>query len=521
MTRIGLAAAAGLTLALAGPARAEFVTLRTLDGSVAITGQLAGFADGTYTLSTNIGMVKLSADLVACVGAACPVDADRAGFRLAGSRALADRLMPSLLAPFAAGRGGGRTSEVAPGATAYTLTGEDTPVAVIAAGDSASGLAALLKGEATFAMTARAPSPDEAAAFAARGKGDPRGTGTAHVVALDGLVLAVHPDNPVRTAALPDLARVLSGAARNWMALGGRDRPITLYLGADGTPAREMLGDLVLAPGGVSLAADSVILDDDEAVADALRRDPDGLAVTGFARYGGAALAVGGACGLHVPPTPFTLRTGEYPLARPLRLHGTGAALPEAARAFLEFVASREGQEIVAGTGLVPQTIVAARIHGEGLRLAAALRRAEDPDALAAVRDMAVLLLGAERLSATLRFEPGSAALTARSQDDLFRLAAYLEGEDLRGREIVFAGFTADSGDAGADRDLSLSQSERVRRAVLAAAPTLDGAANSRAFGFGSASPLACADDGADGDGARINARVEIWVRDVDPADGT
>lgn len=507
-----LVAALALGWAAAGPALAEFVTLRTRDGSVAITGQLAGFADGTYTLSTNIGMVTLSSEMVDCIGESCPALPEDLGFRLAGSRALADRLVPGLVAAFAAGRGGGASWRTPEGGTAYALS-EDAEEgdggAVIVPGASADGLAELASGTADLAMASRRATGAEAKAFAARTGGALREFGQEHTVALDGLVLSVHPSSALLSIGPEEAARVLSGEIGDWADLGRVTGPVTVYAAAPGSGSREMAEDLLLGPLGLSLTAGAVVLEDDEAVAEALGSDPDGLAVTGFARQGGRALAVGGSCGLRVVPTPFTIRTGDYPLARPLVLYGSAPA--GAAREFLEFAASPEGQSMVAGAGLVPLAPGTRGADAEGTRLAAALARARTPDDLAALRELAMLFLGAERFGARLGFEPGTERLDPLGQADLFRLAALLptEGE---GHEAVFLGFAAPSGDAAADRARSLERAERVRRAVLAAWP--GGRLRSRALGFGTLSPVAC-------EASPSDDRVEVWLRRVPPGDGS
>ena len=494
---------------VAGPALAEFVTLRTRDGSVAITGQLAGFADGTYTLSTNIGMVNLPAEMVECLGEACPEVPGSRGFRMSGSRALADRVAPSLLAAFAAGRGGGASRRTETGAMAFALGEEETGEAVIAPhAGTAGGIADLLSGKADLAMAARPVTSGEAAAFEAAGWGALREIGFEHAVGTDGLVLAVHPGNPVESMSLADATRVLSGEVTDWSALGGPPGPVTLYVREPGAGPREMMTDLLLAPRGLSLSAKATALDDAEALAAAIEGDPGGLAVSGYARHGGKALAVGGACGIRVPPTPFAIASGEYPLARPLLLYRSRGNTSDAAGAFLAFVASAEGQAIVAASGIVPLAVAPRPVHGDGLRLAAALQEAQAPADLILVREMAMQLIGAERLAVTFRFEPGTARLTARSQADLFRLAAYLE-EAGRGREAIFAGFAARSGKAAADRRLSRERAERVRRAVLAAWPGPAAEPASRAAGFGHVSPLTCPGDEDRG----IENRVEVWLR--------
>jgi phosphate transport system substrate-binding protein len=46
--------------------------------------------------------------------------------------------------------------------------------------------------------------------------------------------LVVHPDNPVRTARLQDIGKILTGEISNWKQLGGRDLPIRVVAVREG-----------------------------------------------------------------------------------------------------------------------------------------------------------------------------------------------------------------------------------------------------------------------------------------------
>src|SRR5690606_17589629 len=48
-------------------------------------------------------------------------------------------------------------------------------------------------------------------------------------VALDGIAVFVHQDNPVRALSLPQLKAIYTGQLTRWSELGGADTPIVLY----------------------------------------------------------------------------------------------------------------------------------------------------------------------------------------------------------------------------------------------------------------------------------------------------
>lgn len=85
-------------------AYAAKVTLKSLDGSVAMNGEIVGFDGEFYILKVSIGEFQIAVAEVTCDGEACPelVSTD---FRLGGSSTLAQVLIPSLFQDFSSAYG--------------------------------------------------------------------------------------------------------------------------------------------------------------------------------------------------------------------------------------------------------------------------------------------------------------------------------------------------------------------------------------------------------------------------------
>ena len=83
-------------------------------------------------------------------------------------------------------------------------------------------------------------------------------------------------------------------------------------------------------------------------------KDRNGIGYGGIA-YGAGIRHLGilGAGGAPVEPTEETIRSGAYPLSRPLYWY-VAARAPQAARDFLAWVLSPEGQAHVAEVGYFP-----------------------------------------------------------------------------------------------------------------------------------------------------------------------
>ena len=511
----GTAAALTLSTALAGSALADVVTITSSDGEMSITGELLGVEDGEFVMSTTIGVFRLAVAEVSCDGAACPAPEaeDDGRFVLAGSRALADTLMPAVLRSYAAANGGGQMLSPDPRTQAFMVgAGLSEPNVFLEGSDTRAGFGKLYDGEADLALASRPARTEEQRSFAEAGKGFLRSFDQESVIALDGLVFAVHPENPVRAITEEEAARVLAGEIENWSELGGPDAPITIYARASGTGTREVLDALVMEPAGLRVTATGLRVEaDDAAVSAAVAADPFGLGFTAFSQLGGArGLDVENACGLRSAPTAHAIRTEEYPLTQLLYAYRTNGKMPGPGEAMLAFVSDAEGQAAIDEAGFVNHEITRIPLDAQGLRIASAVVNSAGAAETAAMRDMVGRLMASDRLSTTLRFQPDSTRLTNRSQADLDRLAAFIEGTDLEGKEVLFVGFTDSVGRADLNRALSEQRAEAVRRTLLSRHPGLDVA--TRSIGYGEISPQACNETEA---GRQANRRVEIWLQDV------
>lgn len=88
-------------------------------------------------------------------------------------------------------------------------------------------------------------------------------------------------------------------------------------------------------------------------IVEAVARDAHSIGYTGIdqtTHAGIKAIAVGG-----VAPTVENVNSGKYPYARTLRLYTNKAKETARAKAFIEFIQSAQGQEIVASMGYAPR----------------------------------------------------------------------------------------------------------------------------------------------------------------------
>ena len=472
---------------------AQDVTLTSRDGALAIAGTLQGYDGEYYRIDSAYGALTIDAQGVICDGPACPdLLAPKAVIRLVGENDAGTALIPPLVAAFARTRGLSLTEATGPGQPTV-LT------------DPATGK---VLAEISFTALPR----DEAEAALKAGRAEllvasvaDTGFGT-RTVASDVLIPIVAPDNPLPGISTIDLARVLSGDVTNWNQIGGPDVPLVLHGLTPDSDLQQALAERL----GHEAAAE-ITHPDLASLADAVAKDPWAIAVTGRAVIGAARnLALSDSCGFPLLPGDVAVKAGDYPLTLPVYLLTPRRRLPLLAREFLDFLALPAAQMAIARAGYIDRIPERQPMTADGLRLINAIQGAGEETTLADLKRLVDLMDGADRFSLTFRFQDGSSALDAASQENLRDLTLLLEARVFRDEELILAGFSDGSGAAAANLDLSLSRANGVLAALKQIAPALPAAALPRVEAFGEALPMACDETAA---GRRLNRRVELWLR--------
>ena len=216
-------------------------------------------------------------------------------------------------------------------------------------GGSTAGLQASANGIADIGMCSRALKPDETQPATARAVPVP-GFETV-VIARDGLAVIVHPSNPIANLTREQIRRLFSGAVTNWREVGGPPihwagtvRPITRE---EGSGTREAFVKMIM--GGERISRKALTQESNGAVKELVRSDPCAVGYMSLGLVGTEvkAVSVDG-----VPPTSENAATGRYPLIRPVLFVTRGWPSPRA-QAFIDFVLSPEGQQMLQKEGLV------------------------------------------------------------------------------------------------------------------------------------------------------------------------
>jgi phosphate transport system substrate-binding protein len=218
----------------------------------------------------------------------------------------------------------------------------------VTGGGSGTGIAALINGTTEIANASRAMKEDEKGKVRERYSVLPTET----AVAKDGVALYVNAANPVQQLTLAQLHAIYVGDVTNWKQVGGNDAPIVLYSRENSSGTYVFFKEHVLS--GDDYAASAQTLPGTAAVVNAVSKEKNGIG------YGGAAYAKGvkevkvvGADGQGWLPSAENVKSGKYPLARPLFMY-TRAKPAGEVKAFIDFCLSAEGQAIVTKVGYFP-----------------------------------------------------------------------------------------------------------------------------------------------------------------------
>jgi len=476
---------------------AQDVTLTARDGGLVLDGALQGVDGECYRIETRYGLLTVDGEGVICSGPGCPELTTRlAVIRITGAPEPGMRLLPPLIAGFAAGRGLIVRPDTATTGFALTIvdgtTGQDLAKISFTPAPPEMARAAVAAGQAELVVAARTET----------GLGE-------RLLGLDALIPSVAANNPFPQISTADLARVLVGEVDNWQVLGGPDMPLVLHALDPGASLQQALEARLGRP-----VAAQITHPDQATLAEAVARDPWALAIIGQSARGPArALPMTDSCGFPLIPSRLAVKAEDYPLSLPLYLLTPRRRWPLFAREFLDFLALPAAQDLVSAAGYVDRLADRQPLTADGLRLINAIRGSGDEISLTDLKRLADAMAGADRLSLTFRFEDGSSTLDAHSRVNLDDLARLLAVGTFRGMNLVLAGFSDGSGDAAANLALSRARAEAVAAALNAALPDLpDDQTLPRIEAFGEALPMAC--DATSG-GRRVNRRVELWLRPV------
>ncbi|MCB1600752.1 MAG: substrate-binding domain-containing protein [Xanthomonadales bacterium] len=352
--------------------------------------------------------------------------AEDISLRLHGSNTIGARLGPDLLMAYARSKGfvGVKQSETSP--QEFLIEGRRADGSkfhgIVKAHGTNTGYADLKSGAADLWMASREAKAEEVRD--ARAIGNLHSADQEHVIALDGLAIVVHPDNPVSELSADQIRDAFAGRISNWSGLGGAPGPIRLYARDENSGTFDSFKTMVMSD-GAQLSSQSRRFESSAELDRAVAADRQALGFVGFSHIAqGKAVAVRAAGTTALKADALSIATEDYLLARRLYLYSAREA-SATTREFLDFVQGSAGQKVTAAAGFVAQDIFVAEVDP----------LPGNPDGYYDV------IADAERLSLNFRFRPQSATLDSRALRDIERVSDFMNQPANRGKQLRLAAF--------------------------------------------------------------------------------
>lgn len=207
-------------------------------------------------------------------------------------------------------------------------------------GGSSRGVSDAMQGLADIGLVSRALKADEKL--------------IAHTVALDGIAVILHKENPIAQLSADQIVGIYTGKITNWKDVGGADAKITVVNKAEGRSTLELfLQHFKLKASDVKA---HIVIGDNEQGIKTVSGNRNSI---GYVSIGTAEFSADNGVKIKLLPldgvaaTVAAVRNGTYPLARPLNLV-TAKAPQGLAKAYIDFAQSVSSADAVKEQFFVP-----------------------------------------------------------------------------------------------------------------------------------------------------------------------
>lgn len=202
---------------------------------------------------------------------------------------------------------------------------------------SGSGIQAVLDGRCDIGLSSRDLKEEESENL----------IGT--IVAIDGIAVIVHPDNPVSDLTIEQIGNIYKGEITNWKDVGGEDAPIVLIGREAASGTRDGFEAITDTKDQCQYTQELTSTGD---VVQTVSSNPNAIGYASLASVKETVkvLQVEG-----VTPTTETIQDGSYRVQRNfVMVTRKDVALSETAQAFFDFATSSAADELIVEAGAVP-----------------------------------------------------------------------------------------------------------------------------------------------------------------------
>lgn len=236
----------------------------------------------------------------------------------------------------------------------YMILHPETAIA-ITGGGSGTGIAAIIANATDIAQCSRNIKEKEIKQAEKNGVNP-----VEWHVANDGIVVAVHPANTVNKLTIKQLSDIFAGKISNWQQVGGQNKRIVALSRERNSGTHVFFLEEVVKLGEKKnpneFAPTILMMPSSQAIVEEINANPAAIGYIGlgYLTKKEKALAIAGDINSpYVLPSVKSVVQKEYPISRSLLFYTNGVPTGEA-RSFIDFVLSKEGQEIVLKMDFVP-----------------------------------------------------------------------------------------------------------------------------------------------------------------------
>ena len=212
-------------------------------------------------------------------------------------------------------------------------------------GGSSVGVTSAGEGTADIGMSSRAIKDSEFETFPDL---------QVFTIAYDGIAIVVNPDVELPTLTEEEVRSIFAGEITNFAEVGGTDAAITVVSREEGSGTRAAFEELVMEykdDAGekqlMPITETALLQQSNGQVRTIVAETPN---TVGFLSFGFLDDSIKGVPIEGVEPTVANVKSGSYPIYRPLNMETNGAP-SELAQAFLDYILSDAGQQVAVDEG--------------------------------------------------------------------------------------------------------------------------------------------------------------------------
>ncbi len=209
---------------------------------------------------------------------------------------------------------------------------------------SGNGIKAILDGTTDICNSSREMKKEELAKGKAAGKNIKE-----IAVGIDMIVPIVHPSNKIKNLTMEQLKGIYDGTITNWNQIGGDDMNIVVVSRDSSSGTYEYWHESVMKK--TDTTNKSLMQASNGAVVNTVANNKKAIGYIGFGYMDNSVK------GLDVNSVKTTLKngkTGKYPVSRKLYMYVDQNNYSADAKAFVDYLLSKDGQKIVAEAGFIP-----------------------------------------------------------------------------------------------------------------------------------------------------------------------